>query len=230
MAACLLTDGDLQNNSIGMGDTIQHRIGHCTNEANKAKCNCGVGVRAGRDVYIINVCNNYIDIGYKMCFDKALSVKKDNDFTYTIYLPYGTAVRARIDNAPFMGDEGGRVLDLTVMPSLHNRDGNSTESPCKNSSDMCKNHPNTFCQEDRDTYQCVCQRYYEQLDNGTCKETGEPRVNDRFAEIVKNSNDAKEEVDIFRVEIILNYNVPEHDYLEIAGTYETYKTELKDKK
>ncbi|XP_052763290.1 deleted in malignant brain tumors 1 protein-like [Mya arenaria] len=660
---------------------IQHRIGHCTNEANKAKCNCGVGVRAGRDVYIINVCNNYIDIGYKMCFDKALSVKKDNDFTYTIYLPYGTAVRARIDNAPFMGDEGGRVLDLTVMPSLHNRDGNSTglcgtlngcqdddmenktesafierwklndtlslfssdvhertfnswvtpscvcktngetelscekslstctkgsiagfhscddvlnrrsvrsltnrprlpivriptsnpslvrkkreaqqwtpsdaqrhcqaniqnskafelcekvpathtnisvencildimlmnstswtsisrqsmqdtcqtqihrnktvievliketviaqntsvstatpgqnistphtpvfslaelqalkdmektikeiqvlcanncsgkgickngvldeghcdenktdcthafvfggvfagsnltcklqyfnidingtrhedtyshevrgdtetlseaicplvnarrrrdvnsdhfvqgytislsndglhfsndtadvyiynshcqvytydntnstkseisftftlkdgycyikgqcmfngsmhmsdslkcdpsmsktgwtpvttttrtstasstihtstlttipkESPCKNSSDMCKNHPNTFCQEDRDTYQCVCQRYYEQLDNGTCKETGEPRVNDRFAEIVKNSNDAKEEVDIFRVEIILNYNVPEHDYLEIAGTYETYKTELKDK-
>ncbi|WAQ95362.1 VWDE-like protein, partial [Mya arenaria] len=105
---------------------IQHKIAYCTSSNNPAKCNCGLAVRAGRDVYVINVCNGYIDIGYKQCWDKALTVKKENDFTYTIFMPYGTAVRARIDNAPFMGEEGGRVLDISVLPSLQDRQGNST--------------------------------------------------------------------------------------------------------
>ncbi|XP_052266898.1 uncharacterized protein LOC127868846 isoform X3 [Dreissena polymorpha] len=105
---------------------IQHRIANCTDGKSLAKCNCGVAVRAGRDVYVINVCNGYIDIGYRQCWDKALTVKKENDYTYTIYLPYGTAVRARIDNAPFMGEAGGRVLDISVNPSNKDTNGNST--------------------------------------------------------------------------------------------------------
>jgi len=41
-------------------------------------------VKAGRDVYVIDVCDGYIDIGYIHCGDQALTVKKDNDFTYTV--------------------------------------------------------------------------------------------------------------------------------------------------
>ncbi|XP_052268580.1 uncharacterized protein LOC127869962 [Dreissena polymorpha] len=105
---------------------VQHRIANCTDGKSQAKCNCGVAVRAGRDVYVINVCNGYIDIGYRQCLDKALTVKKENDYTYTIYLPYGTAVRTRIDSAPFMGEAGGRVLDISVNPSNKDTNGNST--------------------------------------------------------------------------------------------------------
>ncbi|KAH3872712.1 hypothetical protein DPMN_035933 [Dreissena polymorpha] len=64
---------------------VQHRIANCTDGKSLAKCNCGVAVRAGRDVYVINVCNGYIDIGYRQCWDKALTVKKENDYTYTVY-------------------------------------------------------------------------------------------------------------------------------------------------
>ncbi|XP_053384896.1 uncharacterized protein LOC128550257 [Mercenaria mercenaria] len=105
---------------------IQHKVAPCTNENDKAKCNCGVAVRAGRDVYVINVCDNLLDIGHKHCGDEALTVKKDNDFTYTMYLPFGTAVRARIDNQPYMGPEGGKVLDISILPSVHDKGGNST--------------------------------------------------------------------------------------------------------
>lgn len=63
---------------------IQHKIAFCTDNTSVAKCNCGVAVRAGRDVYVIDVCDRYIDIGYKRCGDQALTVKKDSDFTYTV--------------------------------------------------------------------------------------------------------------------------------------------------
>ncbi|XP_053391979.1 uncharacterized protein LOC128554696, partial [Mercenaria mercenaria] len=43
-----------------------------------------------------------------------------------IYLPFGTAVRARIDNQPYMGLEGGKVLDISILPSVHDKNGNST--------------------------------------------------------------------------------------------------------
>ncbi|XP_052262075.1 uncharacterized protein LOC127865958 isoform X2 [Dreissena polymorpha] len=121
-------EGDyiLYRHDIYKNVEIQHRIANCTDGNSKAKCTCGVAVKAGRDVYVINVCNGYIDIGYRQCWDKALTVKKENDYTYTIYLPYGTAVRARIDRAPFMGREGGRVLDISVNPSIKDGSGNST--------------------------------------------------------------------------------------------------------
>ncbi|KAL4239801.1 scavenger receptor [Mactra antiquata] len=105
---------------------VQHKISHCTDPSNKAKCNCGVAVRAGRDVYVINVCDNFLDIGYRQCGDNALTVKKDNDFTYTVYLPYGTGIKVRIDNAPFQGKEGGKIVDVSVLPSVYDQDGNST--------------------------------------------------------------------------------------------------------
>ncbi|XP_052268670.1 uncharacterized protein LOC127870050 [Dreissena polymorpha] len=120
-------EGDyiLYSHSLYKQVEIQHRIVNCTDDS-PAKCNCGVAVRAGRDIYVINVCDRYIDIGYRQCWDKALTVKKENDYTYTIYLPYGTAVRARIDSAPFMGEQGGRVLDISVNPSIQDSSGKST--------------------------------------------------------------------------------------------------------
>jgi len=44
---------------------------------------------------------------------------------FKVYLPYGTAVRARIDNEPYMGPEGGKVLDISVLPSVHDQEGSS---------------------------------------------------------------------------------------------------------
>ncbi|XP_052266952.1 uncharacterized protein LOC127868849 isoform X1 [Dreissena polymorpha] len=119
-------DNILYKHSVYGNVEVQHRIANCTDGQSRAKCNCDVAVSAGRDVYVINVCNGYIDIGYRQCWDKALTVKKENDYTYTIYLPYGTAVRARIDSAPFMGEQGGRVLDISVNPSIQDSSGNST--------------------------------------------------------------------------------------------------------
>jgi hypothetical protein len=46
-------------------------------------------------------------------------------FWLQIYLPFGTAVRARIDNQPFAGHEGGKVLDISILPSVHDKGGNS---------------------------------------------------------------------------------------------------------
>lgn len=42
-----------------------------------------------------------------------------------VYLPYGTAVRARIDNEPYMRLEGGKVIDISILPSVHDKDGST---------------------------------------------------------------------------------------------------------
>ena len=68
-------------------------------------------------------------------------------------MPYGTAVRARIDNAPWMGDEGGKVLDITVLPSLH--DNENTTGLCgsrnQNGSDDFKNRINDTIHDNTST-------------------------------------------------------------------------------
>jgi hypothetical protein len=63
---------------------IQHKIAPCTGDDQSAQCNCGLAVRAGRDVYVINVCDNSLVIGLTHCGDEALTIKKENDFTYTV--------------------------------------------------------------------------------------------------------------------------------------------------
>ncbi|KAH3858727.1 hypothetical protein DPMN_101354 [Dreissena polymorpha] len=139
-------EGDyiLYRHSVYGNVEIQHRIANCTDGNNPAKCNCGVAVRAGRDVYVINVCNGYIDIGYRQCSDKALTVKKENDYTYTIYLPYGTAVRARIDNAPFMGRDGGRRPYVRHRRSVAEEDlSKLCEDHFRTIQNMCKKIPHT---------------------------------------------------------------------------------------
>lgn len=45
---------------------------------------------------------------------------------FQIYLPYGTAIRARIDNQPWMGNEGGRVVDISILSSVYDHGGNSS--------------------------------------------------------------------------------------------------------
>lgn len=42
-------------------------------------------------------------------------------YSFQVYLPYGTAMRVRIDNEPYMGPEGGKVLDISILPSIHDK-------------------------------------------------------------------------------------------------------------
>ncbi|XP_053396430.1 von Willebrand factor D and EGF domain-containing protein-like [Mercenaria mercenaria] len=103
---------------------VQHKIIPCYKNA-RVKCNCGVAVRAGKDIYVIDVCNGSLKIGYKLCSNGVLRTMKENDFTYTILLPYGTAVKVRIDNIPRRRQGIGKVIDISVLPSLHDKDGSS---------------------------------------------------------------------------------------------------------
>lgn len=62
---------------------VQLKIFACYPNA-RVKCNCGVAVRVGSDVYVIDVCNGSLSMGYKLCGDNVLTTMKENDFTYTV--------------------------------------------------------------------------------------------------------------------------------------------------
>ena len=49
-------------------------------------CNCGVAIRAGRDVFVVSTCDNQIQIGYTQCDDAVLVVKKETDLTYSVVI------------------------------------------------------------------------------------------------------------------------------------------------
>lgn len=47
-------------------------------------CNCGVAVRAGRDVFVVSTCEYKLQIGYTQCEDGVLVVKQETDLTYAV--------------------------------------------------------------------------------------------------------------------------------------------------
>ncbi|XP_053378839.1 uncharacterized protein LOC123563039 [Mercenaria mercenaria] len=101
---------------------VHHKLERCNSNA---MCNCGIAVQAGRDIYVISTCNNIMEIGYKQCDDGVLLVRQETDSTYTIYLPYGTYVKARLDKSPYFNSVGSMIVSVSLYPSVHDQHGRS---------------------------------------------------------------------------------------------------------
>ncbi|XP_052788060.1 uncharacterized protein LOC128222920 [Mya arenaria] len=101
---------------------IHHKLERCNAGA---MCNCGIAVKAGRDVYIISTCENRLQIGYTQCDDNVLVAKKETDTSYKIYLPHGTFVQARLDRVPYANSVGTMIVSISVFPSDYDQDGRS---------------------------------------------------------------------------------------------------------
>ncbi|KAL3871219.1 hypothetical protein ACJMK2_039227, partial [Sinanodonta woodiana] len=81
------------------------------------RCNCGVAVKAGMDVFVVDMCSTIPFIGYKdgRCKDSTLVVLKMGN-TYKISFPYGTYVSVSI------WSHDTRFVNVEVTPSIN--DGN----------------------------------------------------------------------------------------------------------
>ncbi|XP_053388852.1 von Willebrand factor D and EGF domain-containing protein-like [Mercenaria mercenaria] len=101
---------------------VHHKLERCNSNA---MCNCGIAVLAGRDIYVISTCNNIMEIGYKQCDDGVLLVRQETDSTYTIYLPFGTYVKARLDKSPYFNSVGTMIVSVSLYPSVHDQHSRS---------------------------------------------------------------------------------------------------------
>lgn len=66
----------------------------CNN--NRAYCACAVAVRAGGDVFLINLCNKYKDIKMTSCGDGGvLVVRKITAYKYEVFIYQGFSGRGK---------------------------------------------------------------------------------------------------------------------------------------
>ncbi|KAL3871227.1 hypothetical protein ACJMK2_039235 [Sinanodonta woodiana] len=89
--------------------------------AHFVRCNCGVAVKAGKDVFVFDVCGPIPFIGYKdgRCKDSTLVVLKTGN-TYKISFPYGTYVSVSI------WSHDTRFVNVDVTPSISDDNMTST--------------------------------------------------------------------------------------------------------
>ncbi|XP_060602737.1 uncharacterized protein LOC132755831 [Ruditapes philippinarum] len=77
----------------------------------RATCACGVSVRAGKDVFIINRCGKTNFLGFSQCDDGGiLQVVRNTDREYTVYTPIGTKVTI------FLWMYGYMNIDIKMAP------------------------------------------------------------------------------------------------------------------
>ncbi|XP_061185215.1 uncharacterized protein LOC133193273 [Saccostrea echinata] len=84
-------------------------------------CVCAVAARAGRDVFVIDLCGENKIIGYELCEDNVLKVTKIHDKYYKVYFPTGTSLAIYI-----MEWNRHYIIDLEILPSamdVGNADG-----------------------------------------------------------------------------------------------------------
>ncbi|XP_061170736.1 uncharacterized protein LOC133180186 [Saccostrea echinata] len=84
-------------------------------------CVCAVAARAGRDVFVIDLCGENKVISYELCEDNVLKVTKIHDKYYKVYFPTGTSLAIYI-----MDWSGHYIIDLEILPSamdIGNADG-----------------------------------------------------------------------------------------------------------
>lgn len=108
---------------------VQIKTDKCRNyyEVWRPMCSCGVAVRTGRDVFVMDHCDKqFWDINFKLCEDTLLrrSVKKKEDGKhFLIQLPTGASVEVSIG-------QFGPVAEVDIYPSLLDKD--SVEGLCGN--------------------------------------------------------------------------------------------------
>ncbi|XP_048750156.2 uncharacterized protein LOC125662024 [Ostrea edulis] len=75
-------------------------------------CVCAVAARAGRDVFVIDLCGGNDVINFEFCEDNVLKVTKVNDKHYKVYFPSGTTLSIYI-----LDWRGYYNIDLEILPS-----------------------------------------------------------------------------------------------------------------
>ncbi|KAL3871220.1 hypothetical protein ACJMK2_039228 [Sinanodonta woodiana] len=83
-------------------------------------CQCGVAVKAGLDVFVVDLCETIPFVGYKdgLCVESALDVRRNGN-TYTIFLLYGTYVT-------FSLSPGYTNFNIAITSSVHDQSAKST--------------------------------------------------------------------------------------------------------
>ncbi|KAL3846774.1 hypothetical protein ACJMK2_017733 [Sinanodonta woodiana] len=89
-----------------------------------ATCACAVAVRAGGDIFLIDLCGSPGLIKYVSCKESILDVRQITPYSYQIYMPLGTMTSVTINNWP--GYES--TLNLIIYPSV--KDMNETQGLC----------------------------------------------------------------------------------------------------
>ncbi|XP_071176209.1 uncharacterized protein [Mytilus edulis] len=110
---------------------VQIQLTTCYSD--KAFCACGIAVRAGADVFIINFCDGWSVIQYAACeYAPVLHVSKmtSNNQHYKIVFPTGTAISVKI--APV---NPINLLDIEIRPSSD--DFNNSEGLCGTLTNNC---------------------------------------------------------------------------------------------
>ncbi|KAL3846696.1 hypothetical protein ACJMK2_017664 [Sinanodonta woodiana] len=89
-----------------------------------ATCACAVAVRAGGDIFLIDLCGSPGLIKYVSCKENILDVRQITPYSYQIYMPLGTMTSVTINNWP--GYES--TLNLIIYPSV--KDMYETQGLC----------------------------------------------------------------------------------------------------
>nr|XP_022289580.1 von Willebrand factor D and EGF domain-containing protein-like isoform X2 [Crassostrea virginica] len=89
---------------------VQVRHERCWN----GRCVCGVAVRAGQDVFIIDFCSGRQFISFPICNENSIKAVKESDKIYKIILPTGTFVKAEFRNF----DGNPFFLDIDIYPTV----------------------------------------------------------------------------------------------------------------
>ncbi|KAK3609734.1 hypothetical protein CHS0354_011425 [Potamilus streckersoni] len=95
-------------------------------------CVCAVSVRAGGEIFVIDVCAYPVLIRHVSCKERLMLVRKLSEYNYEIHMPLGTMVVVSIENWP----NPFSSLNIDVMPSV--KDVNKTEGLCG----VLNNNPN----------------------------------------------------------------------------------------
>ncbi|KAL5006713.1 hypothetical protein ScPMuIL_015519 [Solemya velum] len=104
---------------------VQVKTHSCLENGGRPYCVCGVAVRAGRDVFLVDFCDSRPVIEVVSCEDNVLSIREvPSDNSYKIFLPTGTMVNVY----KFIWSSTTTFLDVKIFPS--SKDVNATGGLC----------------------------------------------------------------------------------------------------
>ncbi|XP_060578581.1 von Willebrand factor D and EGF domain-containing protein-like [Ruditapes philippinarum] len=100
--------------------TEVHEYARYCNNNGGAVCACGVAIRSGADVFVINRCGNYTILDFLQCNDGGIiDVQRIHDYRYKVITPIGTVIIVNLHS-------WGRTMDIDIYLSakdFHNTDG-----------------------------------------------------------------------------------------------------------